>query len=746
MIVAPRLVIALFALAAASSPSRAADDPRLIPKPREVTAGELVPLPKSVAVTGANGEDDRFAAKDLAETLKARGIRVITGADAAFRISLLRLDTPGAKRTLEAASLSFADDMKAEGYVLVTTKDGAVVVANSAAGIFYGVQTLKQLIRTDGAAPRIQLAVVRDWPAMKYRGFHDDLSRGPVPTLEFQKKEIRTFAAYKLNVYSPYFEHTLSYDANPLISPPGGGMSHDDVRALVAYAKRYHVDIVPEQEAFGHLHHVLKYDLYAPLGETDHGHVLAPGDPASLPLIKSWFAEIDSLFPSKFVHLGADETFELGMGRTKGRVSQERARPGVHRFPEADRERAALHRQALPLLGRHRAGQSRAREVAPEGHDRRGLGIWRQRERRDDCFVRSSTQAWRHGSRRASAGGAASIRTTTSRSRTSRRWRATVNASARRDSSTRAGPTTERRSSTSSGTASCSARRRAGRRASRRSTISSGVSACNSTATRAGRIDAAQMKLSAAHALLAKGGLGDGSDYLYWVDPYSAEGQLTAQKMRVVSRDVRVLAESAMVLVAQARQVAKGKLRETDALESLEMGARRMDFIGMKFELSDEISRFYTHAYDTVQVGGSPGHDLGEITSNINARTQDLRDGYVLGRELYEKSWLAQNKPYWLYNVLEAVRPRGADVDPAGGQGRAGALGVGTDEEAGAAGGDRNSAVDAGHSVTAEARGKKGVARFDTMQGAGEESGMLGRKGEMSRMRDTGTEKGARLT
>ena len=161
------------------------------------------------------------------------------------------------------------------------------------------------------------------------------------------------------------------------------------------------------------------------------------------------------------------------------------------------------------------------------------------------------------------------------------------------------------------------------------------------------------MKLSAAHALLAKAGLGDGSDYLYWVDPYSAEGQLSAQKIRVVSRDVRVLAESAMVLVAQARQAARSGLRETDALESLEMGARRMDFIGMKFELSDEISRFYTHAYDTVQVGGNPGHDLGEITSNINARAQDLRDGYVLGRELYEKSWLAQNKPYWLYNVLE---------------------------------------------------------------------------------------------
>ena len=287
MTVVRRLVSALLAIAIGGSPARATGDPHLIPKPREVAAGEVVPIARTVAVATASGEDDRFAAKDLAESLKARGVRVVTDRDAGFRISLLRMGTPGARRALTAASLTFTEEMKPEGYVLVTTKDGAIVVASSGAGMFYGAQTLKQLFRTDGALPRIQLAVIRDWPAMRYRGFHDDLSRGPVPTLEFQKHEIRTLAAYKVNVYSPYFEHTLSYASNPLISPPGGGMSHDDVRALVAYARHYHVDVIPEQEAFGHLHHVLKYDLYAPLGETPHGHVLAPDDPASLPLIKS---------------------------------------------------------------------------------------------------------------------------------------------------------------------------------------------------------------------------------------------------------------------------------------------------------------------------------------------------------------------------------------------------------------------------------------------------------------------------
>ena len=651
MIVVRRLAFALLALAAAGSSSRAMDDPRLIPKPREATTGDLVPLAKSVTITGAGSDDDRFAAKDLTETLKARGIRVATGGDAGFRISLLRLDSPTARRVLHDNKIAFTDEMKAEGYVLLATKDGAAIVAATSAGIFYGAQTLKQLIRTDGPAPRVQLAVIRDWPAMKYRGFHDDLSRGPVPTLEFQKKEIRTFAAYKLNVYSPYYEHTLAYNSNPLISPPGGGMSHDDVRALVAYAKRFHIDIIPEQEAFGHLHHVLKYDLYASLAETDHGHVLAPNDPASLPLIKSWFAEIDSLFPSKFVHLGADETLELGMGRTKDRVSQTglgqvyidflKQIEGALRYtgkrflfwgdiaqgsPDLVK---SLPKDMLAVgwgYGPNPRAETLLRPFIDAGIETwvaPGVNGWSRVYPNNDVALKNIQAMARDGQRLGATGLLNTSWADDGEAILNQQWYGILFGAA---------------ASWQAGEASIDDFER-----------SFGLQFHGDAS---GRIDAAQMKLSAAHALLAKAGLGDGNDYLYWIDPFSAEGQISAQKMRVVSRDFRVLAESAMVLVAQARQAAGSGLRETDALESMEMGARRMDFIGMKFELSDEISRLYTHAYDTVQAGGSPGHDLGEITSNINSRTADLRDGYVLGRELYEKSWLAQNKPYWLYNVL----------------------------------------------------------------------------------------------
>src|SRR5262249_12944359 len=147
--------------------------------------------------------------------------------------------------------------MHDEGYAIVPTEKGIAVIADTSAGIFYGVQTVKQLIQGREDAATLQVATIRDWPAMHYRGISDDLSRGPLPTLEFQKRQIRTLAAYKLSVYSPYFENTLQYPGNPVPGLNGGSMTPQETRELVAYAQNYHVMIIPEQEAFGHLHHVL---------------------------------------------------------------------------------------------------------------------------------------------------------------------------------------------------------------------------------------------------------------------------------------------------------------------------------------------------------------------------------------------------------------------------------------------------------------------------------------------------------
>src|SRR5207249_678221 len=92
-----------------------------------------------------------------------------------------------------------------------------------------------------------------------------------------------------------------------------------------------------------------------------------------------------------------------------------------------------------------------------------------------------------------------------------------------------------------------------------------------------GLVDAAQRQLTAAHALLQKQGVGDANDFLFWLDPYTTDGMLTAQRIRPALHDVRLLAESAMVAVANARR-SQPSLRETDALDAMALGARRVDF------------------------------------------------------------------------------------------------------------------------------------------------------------------------
>ena len=305
--------------------------PALLPMPREYTAGDEVSLDSGLSIAAGTDPEDQFAAKDLAEWLKSVNVPEAHGHSSAL-IELLRTPSRRADRLLSQSGVTIDAPMHEEGYAIVKTEKGIAVIADTSSGIFYGAQTVKQMIVGSGHSAVLHRATIRDWPAMRYRGLSDDLSRGPLPTLEFQESQIRTLAAYKMNIYSPYFENTLHYTSNPVPGLPGGSMTPEEARELVEYARPYHVTIIPEQEAFGHLHHVLKYEQYAPLAETPMGNVLAPGQPGSLALIDQWFTEIAAIFPGPFLHIGADETADLGKGQTEAAVQSQGTWRGICRL------------------------------------------------------------------------------------------------------------------------------------------------------------------------------------------------------------------------------------------------------------------------------------------------------------------------------------------------------------------------------------------------------------------------------
>jgi hypothetical protein len=228
-----------------------------------------------------------------------------------------RIELPVIQAALKKAKVDVPASLNEEGYVLHVGAEGVVVAGGSAAGVFYGLQTLKQLVRGAGADAFVPGMHIVDWPAMRWRGVSDDISRGPVPTVAYIKRQLRTFAAYKLNLHSFYMEQAFSSAAHPLIGPEGGSLTPDEIRELVAYAKSYHIELVPEQQTFGHLHRALKLEKYAPLAETPYGDVLSPQQEGTYALVADWYRELNDLFPGQFFHIGADETFELGQGQSR---------------------------------------------------------------------------------------------------------------------------------------------------------------------------------------------------------------------------------------------------------------------------------------------------------------------------------------------------------------------------------------------------------------------------------------------
>jgi N-acetyl-beta-hexosaminidase len=117
---------------------------------------------------------------------------------------------------------------------------------------------------------------ISDWPALRYRGLSVDISRGPILTEARMEELIRTAAEFKLNILSFYMEHVFPYRHTPLLAPAGGEFPPDLAQRLSAYARRHHIELVPQQQTFGHLHHMLKFERYAELAEVLHGFVITP--------------------------------------------------------------------------------------------------------------------------------------------------------------------------------------------------------------------------------------------------------------------------------------------------------------------------------------------------------------------------------------------------------------------------------------------------------------------------------------
>ncbi|THA68731.1 beta-N-acetylhexosaminidase [Streptomyces sp. A0642] len=315
---------------------------------------ELIPAPVSAGDQGRGGFVlDPSTTIDAAPGTESteRWLRATLGA--AFGLPL----APGGEGAARAIRLRVDPSLASEGYRLTTEPDeSAVITGGSPAGVFWGAQTLRQLLGPEafrrapvGGRTGTALAAtdIEDRPRFGWRGLMLDVSRHFLPKDEVLRY-LDLLAAHKLNVF--HFHLTddqgwrIEIKRHPRLTevgawrarsryghgaselwdetPHGGYYTQDDIREIVAYAAERHIRVVPEIDIPGHSQAAIS--AYPELGNTDvvdtaalsvwddwgvNPNVLAPSD-HTLRFFEGVFEELLELFPaqtSPFIHIGGDE-------------------------------------------------------------------------------------------------------------------------------------------------------------------------------------------------------------------------------------------------------------------------------------------------------------------------------------------------------------------------------------------------------------------------------------------------------
>ena len=177
-----------------------------------------------------------------------------------------------------------------EGYVLEILEKKINIRAVNLTGLFYGLQSLKQLFIGNRANKRIDGVRIIDWPDYEFRGVMDDISRGPIPTLEFMKYQVRRMSELKYNRLMYYIEHVIKTEKHPEFAPVNGALTLDEIKELLEYAKMYKITLVGSFQSFGHFENILAHPKYAHLGE--RGKLLSPALEESYELLSDIYSEL----------------------------------------------------------------------------------------------------------------------------------------------------------------------------------------------------------------------------------------------------------------------------------------------------------------------------------------------------------------------------------------------------------------------------------------------------------------------
>ena len=202
-----------------------------------------------------------------------------------------------------------------EEYRITVTEAGITVAAACDEGLFRGATTLRQMIRQTGG--EVPCCTIQDKPDIGRRGYMIDISRGKKPRMETIKMMIDFLAELKYNEFQLYMEgDCFKYAAYPKETAHFDCLTPENILELDEYCKARFIDLVPNQNSFGHMYTWLKKPDFHHMGlferEDEVPSTLNPLLPESFEFMKNLYASLLPYFSSEYVNIGLDEAYGLG--------------------------------------------------------------------------------------------------------------------------------------------------------------------------------------------------------------------------------------------------------------------------------------------------------------------------------------------------------------------------------------------------------------------------------------------------
>jgi len=283
----------------------------------------LIPEPQQV---GLEAEDFRISsdwrvergagveAKSPAEEILRAGLKMRH----AFKLAeggkgpAIRLEIRAGSVAVGKAEAKNRDALAREAYNLKLTKNGITITANAPAGLFYGAETLVQLVKR-GAGDDWWLpeGEITDWPDLEYREVFWD-EQNHLDHLDVLKQAVRRAAYFRINAFTLRLNEHFQYASAPALVDPYA-LSRAEVQELTDYGRKYFVQVVPYLDGPAHVNFILQRDEYAHLREFPNEAFEMCTNAESYKLLEGMFQDlIDATKGSTYFHLSTDEAWFIG--------------------------------------------------------------------------------------------------------------------------------------------------------------------------------------------------------------------------------------------------------------------------------------------------------------------------------------------------------------------------------------------------------------------------------------------------